>query len=107
MKQFALFAIRLYLGLSATADDGVAPTLTTLHSFSGPDGSAPRAALVLGRDGNFCGTTQNGGSMGLGTGVGDQARLLRRGVYLRLGGVRAAIPPDVSRMAARGGEQVR
>jgi uncharacterized repeat protein (TIGR03803 family) len=28
-------------------------TLTTLHSFDGTDGETPRAALVLGTDGNF------------------------------------------------------
>lgn len=37
-------------------------TLTTLYSFTdGLDGSQPRGALVLGRDGNFYGTTYSGG----------------------------------------------
>ena len=34
-------------------------TLTTLHFFSGPDGWAPVAGLVLASDGNFYGTTNS------------------------------------------------
>ncbi len=36
-------------------------TLTTLYSFSGPDGQAPQGALVEGKDGNLYGTTSYGG----------------------------------------------
>jgi uncharacterized repeat protein (TIGR03803 family) len=36
--------------------------LTTLYSFSGADGNAPVAALVQGSDGNFYGTTLDGGA---------------------------------------------
>lgn len=39
--------------------DGV---LTLLHSFAGADGSAPRSGLILGKDGNFYGTTCYGGT---------------------------------------------
>ena len=41
--------------------------LTTLVSFSGPDGAAPSPVLVLGSDGNFYGTTEIGGVYGQGT----------------------------------------
>jgi uncharacterized repeat protein (TIGR03803 family) len=46
---------------------------TVLYSFSGsavagsPDGAAPVAALLLGADGNFYGTTPDGGTAGKGT----------------------------------------
>jgi uncharacterized repeat protein (TIGR02543 family) len=39
-------------------------TLTTLYSFSGPDGEYPYAGLVQGTDGNFYGTTWEGGANG-------------------------------------------
>lgn len=48
----------------------ISPTgqFTNLHSFSGDsDGSAPRAALRQGADGNFYGTTVTGGDYGKGT----------------------------------------
>jgi uncharacterized repeat protein (TIGR03803 family) len=41
--------------------------LTTLHSFSGSDGANPTANLIQATDGNFYGTTQNGGASGIGT----------------------------------------
>ena len=42
-------------------------TLTTLHSFSGTDGSGPAAPMILASDGDFYGITQNGGPNNSGT----------------------------------------
>jgi uncharacterized repeat protein (TIGR03803 family) len=42
-------------------------TLTTLHSFSGPDGANPGGTLIQATDGNFYGTTEGGGTEGDGT----------------------------------------
>lgn len=40
---------------------------SVLKGFTGPDGSGPRAGLVLGSDGNLYGTTWSGGSANFGT----------------------------------------
>ena len=47
--------------------DGV---LTNRTSFDGTNGGAPYATLVLGADGNYYGTTANGGTNGGGFGNG-------------------------------------
>jgi uncharacterized protein (TIGR03437 family) len=44
----------------------LAGTLTTLYTFSGPDGAGPNG-LTRGVDGNFYGQTSNGGTSGSGT----------------------------------------
>ena len=41
--------------------------ITTLHYFTGADGSAPNAGLLLAPDGSFYGTTEQGGVNGYGT----------------------------------------
>ena len=42
-------------------------TVTTLHTFTGPDGSTPYGGLTLGTDGNFYGTIMAGGANNDGT----------------------------------------
>jgi uncharacterized repeat protein (TIGR03803 family) len=42
-------------------------TLTTLHSFNGADGAGSAAPMILARDGDFYGITENGGSNNSGT----------------------------------------
>jgi len=44
-----------------------AATLTTLHSFSGDDGSGPFASLIADASGSLFGTTRRDGASGLGT----------------------------------------
>jgi len=50
----------LILALLASSAQA-AVTLTTLHSFTGPEGANP-VGLLRGRDGNFYGTTEFGGT---------------------------------------------
>ena len=53
-----------YGGLLFRLDGSVA---TIFHHFTGPDGSAPNAGLILGSDGDLYGTTQSGGANFKGT----------------------------------------
>ena len=62
-------------GANGTSDDGTVFKITpsgsetVLHTFAktGTDGQIPYAGLIEGSDGNFYGTTYNGGAHGLGT----------------------------------------
>src|SRR5947208_7143266 len=58
MKRFKALSAILVAGLLASVAHAAA-TLTTLYSFSGPDGANPVGGLVQGADGNFYGTTSD------------------------------------------------
>ncbi|HEY4902636.1 MAG TPA: choice-of-anchor tandem repeat GloVer-containing protein [Candidatus Sulfotelmatobacter sp.] len=60
-------AVAVLLLCVATAIGSPAQTFTDLLSFDGTDGALPYAGVVQGTDGNFYGTTYNGGSYGYGT----------------------------------------
>jgi uncharacterized repeat protein (TIGR03803 family) len=47
--------------LMSCAPPALALSLTTLYSFTGPDGDGPASPLIQARDGNLYGTTQFGG----------------------------------------------
>jgi uncharacterized repeat protein (TIGR03803 family) len=53
--------------------------LTTLAFFSFTNGACPQAALILGIDGNFYGTTSQGGMTNYGTGFGTIFRMTTNG----------------------------
>ena len=63
-------ACALFVVLVTTVVSVPAQTFKTVHSFDNTDGEYPWATLVQGRDGNFYGTTQNGGNTACSSGCG-------------------------------------
>ena len=54
----AIATLILFIGIAIGSQ---AQTFTTLWTFSNQDGNQPQGTLILGSDGNFYGTTYQGG----------------------------------------------
>lgn len=72
-------ACALFVVLATTVVALPAQTFKTLDSFDSTDGEYPWATLVQGRDGNFYGTTQNGGNTACSSGCGTIFRITPNG----------------------------
>src|ERR1700722_15872280 len=74
MRACALFAL-----WATTTVTLPAQTFKTLHSFDNTAAAFPWATLVQGNDGNFYGTTQNGGNTACTSGCGTIFRIAPNG----------------------------
>jgi uncharacterized repeat protein (TIGR03803 family) len=61
MKKLLLGFLFGVMGVGLCLRSATAQTYTVLHAFQGPDGSEPKAGVVLGADGSIYGTTSEGG----------------------------------------------
>jgi uncharacterized repeat protein (TIGR03803 family) len=69
---------------AAAAVSSPAQTFTTLHTFDITDGAFPNGTLVQGLDGNFYGTTVNGGRQVCNVGCGTVFKITPQGVVATL-----------------------
>jgi uncharacterized repeat protein (TIGR03803 family) len=81
----------MFYGASYGPDNGTvfklspSGSLTTLHSFTGPDGATPLAPPIQGADGSFYGTTSAGGSSkACSGGCGTVYRITSSGTFTTL-----------------------
>lgn len=58
----AIFLFLAVTAITSLAQNSPKPTFTTLFTFGTTDGISPYAPLIQGPDGNFYGTTLNGGT---------------------------------------------
>lgn len=63
----SLFIIWLFCVATVIASPAQSVFFTTLASFDGPNGDLPYSSLIQATDGNFYGTTLDGGAHGSGT----------------------------------------
>jgi len=63
-KRATLLCLLLLAGIITGGSSAQAQTFTTLHAFSGPEGSQPMAGLTMDRAGNLYGTASLGGYTG-------------------------------------------
>ena len=78
-SNFCLRACALIVLWATTAVTLPAQTFKSLHSFVNTDGAFPWATLVQASDGNFYGTTQNGGNTACALGCGTIFRITPSG----------------------------
>jgi uncharacterized repeat protein (TIGR03803 family) len=76
---FCVRACALFVLWATTAVTLPAQTFKTLHSFDNTDGAFPDAPPVQASDGNFYGTTQNGGNTACALGCGTVFKLTPNG----------------------------
>jgi uncharacterized repeat protein (TIGR03803 family) len=81
----------IVLLVMASASLGGAQVLQTLVFFNGVNGENPVAALTLGNDGNFYGTTEYGGN---GNGIGTVFRVTTNGAFTKLASFNYNAYPD-------------
>jgi len=69
MKMFRAATACLMFSALSVAAASAAPRFDVIHSFAGPSGggSFPAAALMRAADGNYYGTTEDGGAFDRGT----------------------------------------
>jgi uncharacterized repeat protein (TIGR03803 family) len=76
---FCLRACALFALWATTTVTSPAQTFKTLNNFDNTDGAFPWATLVQGNDGNFYGTTQNGGNTACDLGCGTIFKITPNG----------------------------
>jgi uncharacterized repeat protein (TIGR03803 family) len=83
-RLLAVFSVTLLLLLPVRVGFSAPGEIQLLSSFAGGNGANPYSGLCLGPDGNYYGTTHQGGTNGLPSGLGSVYRLTPGGVVTTL-----------------------